>query len=500
MDQFSGFDSKSLKDSLCNQYGVSDKSISISESVKLANSKSKTLQQGHQFRAPQQFVRHKKITTSVASKLSANKKSRTWNKKQKNNKMQSIGNILTHKIKTFIQSSNASTSENIDLENIRHIENYTCAHPHKTSCSNESKNNTLVPVVHDHGFLQQQHVHRRFSVNQRNHYNPASSTMHNNLSTCSGTANGLVNTCCAAGDCNAAITKDVLPPGSSSTSTVMHNCVGANSHCCIRSKFFLPDKRPRKGNIIPPTKFLLGGNISDPLNLNSLQNEGQTSSFNNTPATTPRQSPITTPPKVEVIIPPNIHDPLHLLDPVDSREYEKQLTSPMKRGIGLMLKSLSGPKGLNKTHKHRQRKNRKMKRRRYESSNSSMNVSADDPDSLKYLNSSVPSEVSNITISVKQQINSSSTASNVLVLKSGEELSSLPNNAHELLSDMDYRMGDGMLIKQDKNRELSLDLSLNDSSGENGSCTINHRKRKLSENISQKNKVSHEVIFMKYNG
>ncbi|KAL9875580.1 bicoid-interacting protein 3 isoform 1-T1 [Glossina fuscipes fuscipes] len=488
MDQFSGFDSKSLKDSLCNQYGVSDKSISISETVKLANSKSKSLQQGHQFRAPQQFVRHKKITTSVVSKLSANKKNRTWNKKQKNNKMQSIGNILTHKIKTFIQSSNASTSENIDLENIRNIENYTCTHPHKISCSNESKNNTLVPAVLDHGFLQQQHVHRRFSVNQRNQYNLAPSTMHNNLSACSGTANGPVNTCCAAGDCNAATTKDILPPGSSNTSTVMHNCVGVNSHCCIRSKFFLPDKRPRKGNIIPPTKFLLGGNISDPLNLNSLQNEGQTSSFNNTPATTPRQSPITTPPKVEVIIPPNIHDPLHLLDPVDSREYEKQLTSPMKRGIGLMLKSLSGPKGLNKTHKHRQRKNRKMKRRRYESSNSSMNAAVDDPDSFKHLNSSVPSEVSNITISVKQQINSTSTASNVLVLKSGEELSSLSNNAHELLTDVDYSMGDGMLIKQDKNRELSLDLCLNDNSGENGSCTVNHRKRKLSENISQKNK------------
>jgi hypothetical protein len=36
------------------------------------------------------------------------------------------------------------------------------------------------------------------------------------------------------------------------------------------SKFFLPDKRPRLP-IIPPTKFLLGGNISDPLNLNSLK-------------------------------------------------------------------------------------------------------------------------------------------------------------------------------------------------------------------------------------
>lgn len=95
------------------------------------------------------------------------------------------------------------------------------------------------------------------------------------------------------------------------------------------SKFFLPDKRPRKDVIIPPTKFLLGGNISDPLNLNSLQDEAL-ASMN---AVTPKSSPITTPPKVEVIIPPNICDPLHLLDPVDSIEYEKQLISPMKRRV-----------------------------------------------------------------------------------------------------------------------------------------------------------------------
>lgn len=92
------------------------------------------------------------------------------------------------------------------------------------------------------------------------------------------------------------------------------------------SKFFLPDKRPRKDIIVPPTKFLLGGNISDPLNLNSLQDEALVSMS----AVTPKSSPITTPPKVEVIIPPNIYDPLHLLDPVDSIEYEKQLVSPDK--------------------------------------------------------------------------------------------------------------------------------------------------------------------------
>ncbi|KAJ9587552.1 hypothetical protein L9F63_019008, partial [Diploptera punctata] len=39
-------------------------------------------------------------------------------------------------------------------------------------------------------------------------------------------------------------------------------------------KFFPPYKRRKKeGTIIPPTKFLLGGNIHDPLNLNSLQDE-----------------------------------------------------------------------------------------------------------------------------------------------------------------------------------------------------------------------------------
>lgn len=39
-------------------------------------------------------------------------------------------------------------------------------------------------------------------------------------------------------------------------------------------KFFPPYKRRKKeGTIIPPTKFLLGGNIYDPLNLNSLQDE-----------------------------------------------------------------------------------------------------------------------------------------------------------------------------------------------------------------------------------
>lgn len=38
-------------------------------------------------------------------------------------------------------------------------------------------------------------------------------------------------------------------------------------------KFFPTYKMRKKDFIIPPTKFLLGGNITDPLNLNSLQDE-----------------------------------------------------------------------------------------------------------------------------------------------------------------------------------------------------------------------------------
>lgn len=116
----------------------------------------------------------------------------------------------------------------------------------------------------------------------------------------------------------------------------------------------LPDKRLRKELIIPPTKFLLGGNISDPLNLNSLQDEALDTSEN---AATPKSSPITTPPKIEVIIPPNIYDPLHLLQPVDSIEYEKLLTAPLKRKI-----------------KHRNRK--KKPRKRHDSSSSTIVSSA----------------------------------------------------------------------------------------------------------------------------
>lgn len=82
-----------------------------------------------------------------------------------------------------------------------------------------------------------------------------------------------------------------------------------------------------------PSKFLLGGNINDPLNLNSLQDEEINRAMN---AVTPKSSPIPTPPRrkgqVELIIPPNINDPLNLIDCADEAEFEQQLCSPIKKG------------------------------------------------------------------------------------------------------------------------------------------------------------------------
>ncbi|KAF5291176.1 hypothetical protein FQA39_LY14418 [Lamprigera yunnana] len=82
---------------------------------------------------------------------------------------------------------------------------------------------------------------------------------------------------------------------------------------------------------ILPTRFLLGGNIRDPLNLSSLQDEEVNRAMN---AITPKSSPVPTPPQkkgqVEVIIPPNIKDPLNLVC-TDNEEYEQQLCSPLKK-------------------------------------------------------------------------------------------------------------------------------------------------------------------------
>ena len=79
----------------------------------------------------------------------------------------------------------------------------------------------------------------------------------------------------------------------------------------------------RNEKIVLPTKFLLGGNINDPLNLNSLCDEEISKALNEK---TPVSSPLPIPAhrgQVKVLIPPNIRDPLGL----DS-EFDPNLISP----------------------------------------------------------------------------------------------------------------------------------------------------------------------------
>ena len=86
---------------------------------------------------------------------------------------------------------------------------------------------------------------------------------------------------------------------------------------------------PGSKNVLP-SKFLLGGNINDPLNLNSLNDERISRVVN---AVTPESSPLPTPVhrkeeyKIEVLIPPNISDPLNL-NADDDSDYESKLISP----------------------------------------------------------------------------------------------------------------------------------------------------------------------------
>ena len=95
-----------------------------------------------------------------------------------------------------------------------------------------------------------------------------------------------------------------------------------------------PNQKRRKGRIILPTKFLLGGNITDPLNLSSLANGAN--------QVTPQSSPLPTPKhktQVEVRIPANINDPLNLYS---NEEIDES--------------SLISPKTKNKTRKRKRKR------------------------------------------------------------------------------------------------------------------------------------------------
>lgn len=222
------------------------------------------------------------------------------------------------------------------------------------------------------------------------------------------------------------------------------------------SKFFLPEKLPRKELIIPPTKFLLGGNISDPLNLNSLQDEAMNRSMN---AATPKSSPMTTPPKIEIICPPNIHDPLHLLDPVDTFEYNKQLISPMKR-----------------KSKHRNRKRKRISKKSNVSPDLKEDCDSSKNDSIK----TNESMVSNSSIDIQMPGTSSASCSTTI----GTITTATTSTVVTPIEPASRRSVDQEKVVRD------LRLELSDCGASTAPLQIGQRKRRISEShLNNKNKV-----------
>lgn len=91
-------------------------------------------------------------------------------------------------------------------------------------------------------------------------------------------------------------------------------------------------KRQQKlgGRFILPNKFLLGGNITDPLNLNSMQDENINRALN---AVTPSSSPL--PPRnstIDIVLPTDVTDPLGLN--CSSTFKNPILTTPETKGRG----------------------------------------------------------------------------------------------------------------------------------------------------------------------
>lgn len=97
-------------------------------------------------------------------------------------------------------------------------------------------------------------------------------------------------------------------------------------------KYPTSGKRRRRANSesdsVLPTNFLLGGNIFDPLNLNSLLDEEVNRALN---AETPKSSPLPMKSRdpVEILIPRDITDPLNLKSGITDRSF---LASPYKSG------------------------------------------------------------------------------------------------------------------------------------------------------------------------
>ncbi|CAG0891225.1 unnamed protein product [Cyprideis torosa] len=93
-------------------------------------------------------------------------------------------------------------------------------------------------------------------------------------------------------------------------------------------RFRKPGNSRRDEVISPPSGFHLGGNVLDPLNLGSLQDEHISRQANATPKSSPFATPTRSKEDVAVVIPSNIEDPLNLLAPSPKSTSASANTSP----------------------------------------------------------------------------------------------------------------------------------------------------------------------------
>ena len=121
------------------------------------------------------------------------------------------------------------------------------------------------------------------------------------------------------------------PTLSTNTAFVRKRSYSFSEGHCKTVTSVTPAKRWKKAK---DQKFLLGGNIRDPLNLNSLSDEKVSRVAN---AVTPEYSPIPTPKhrkaeyKIEVLIPNDISDPLNLMHGGDDDDYDASFNKKKSR-------------------------------------------------------------------------------------------------------------------------------------------------------------------------
>lgn len=153
---------------------------------------------------------------------------------------------------------------------------------------------------------------------------------------------------------------------SNNTNNNTNNSNNNNSNNSSNNRF--KRRKRQHPDIVLPTKFMLGGSITDPLNLRSLENEEVNRLANQTPVASPAPAAGGGSERVEVIIPRDIKDPLNLNAPeppameASSEQRSQQLNTSTSANDGKRNRDNStNSKSSNsqlQTKKNRRRRNR----------------------------------------------------------------------------------------------------------------------------------------------